>query len=197
MNRLARLGRGGFLLPETMIAMSIFSAISLALIMGFVSLERNFAATTDYATNHTDAVRISDYLALDLRRALSVQTATNDTTITMPPYYDAAGTPQTPRLDGEGGVYYGTSGSVVSVRYYLFNSTIYRRQDNGTPVPIAENVKDFNFQVTDLGKVVTTRITFNPIFLSGGASQPAIDGTAVYNTTLLRNTRTDTGGGVY
>ena len=179
MNKLARLGRGGFLLPETMVAMSIFSAISLALIMGFVSLERNFAATTDYATNHTDAVRISDYLALDLRRALSVQTATNDTTITMPAYYDAAGNPQTPLLDGEGGVYYGASGSVVSVRYYLFNSTIYRRQDNGTPVPIAENVKDFNFKVTDLGKVVTTRITFNPIFLSGGASQPATDGTAV------------------
>ena len=196
MNKPARLGQGGFLLPETMVAMSIFSAISLALIMGFVSLERNFAATTDYATNHTDAVRISDYLALDLRRALSVQTATNDTTITMPPYYDAAGTPQTPRLDGEGGVYYGTSGSVVSVRYYLFDGTIYRRLDSGTPVPIAENVKDFNFSVTDLGKVVTTRITFNPIFLPGGGSH-STEGTAVYNTTLLRNTRTDTGGGVY
>jgi type II secretory pathway component PulJ len=155
MIRPARLGRSGFLLPGLMVAMAIFGAISLALMMGFVSLERNFAATTDFATNHTDAVRISDYLALDLRRALSVQTGTNDTTITMPAYYDAAGNPQTPRLDGEGGVYYGASGSVVSVRYYLFNGTIYRRQDNGTPVSIADNVKDFNFSVTDLGKVVT------------------------------------------
>src|ERR1044071_8530524 len=123
-----------FLLPETLIAMSIFSAISLALMMGFVSLERNFAATTDFATNHTDSVRISDYLALDLRRALSVQTAENSTTITIPSYYDANGNPQTPQLDGEGGVYYGASGSSVQIRYYLAKGTIYRQQDALTPV---------------------------------------------------------------
>ena len=197
MRTLTRTRRGGFLLPELMVALSIFSAISLALIMGFTSLERNFAATTDFATNHTDAVRISDYLALDLRRALSVQTTTNNTTITIPAYYDAAGNPQTPQLDGEGGVYYGTDGSYVTIRYYLFNSTIYRQQDAATPVAIADNVKDFIFNVTDLGKVASTKITFNPIFVAGGPSQSAIAATAVYNTTLLRNTRTDTGGGVY
>ena len=60
----------GFLLPEMMISIVVFSAISMGLLMGFVSLERNFAATTDFATNHADAIRISDYLALDLRRAL-------------------------------------------------------------------------------------------------------------------------------
>ncbi|MEP6602123.1 MAG: hypothetical protein ABJB49_09995, partial [Nitrospirota bacterium] len=60
---------GGFSLSETMISTGIFSAISLGLLMGFVSLERNFAATTDFATNHADEARISDYLALDLRRA--------------------------------------------------------------------------------------------------------------------------------
>jgi type II secretory pathway component PulJ len=186
-----------FLLPETLVAMSIFSAISLALMMGFVSLERNFAATTDFATNHTDSVRISDYLALDLRRALSVQTAENSTTITIPSYYDANGNPQTPQLDGEGGVYYGASGSSVQIRYYLANGTIYRQQDALTPVAIAENVSDFIFTVTDLGKVATTRITFKPIFRSSGASQSAIDATGVYDTVLLRNTRTDTETGVY
>ncbi len=189
--------RGGYLLAETMISMSIFSAVSLALIMGFTSLERNFAATTDFATNHTDAMRISDYLALDLRRALSIESTANDTTISIPAYYDAEGNPQAPQLDGEGGVYYGSSDSVVQIRYYLFKGTIYRRQDSAAPVAIAENVADFNFDVTDLGKVVTTRITFNPTFVSGGHSQAVIDATAVYNTTLLRNTRTDTGSGVY
>jgi len=188
----ARAKRDAFLLPEIMISLSIFSAISLALIMGFVSLERNFTATTDFATNHSDAVRISDYLALDLRSALSVTTAPNDTTLTVPAYYDAQGNPQTPQLDGEGGVYYGTSGSVVTVRYYLFNSTIYRQVDGGTPVAIADNVKDFLFTVTDLGKVASTKITFNPIFRAGGASAAATAGTAVYNTILLRN-----GAGVY
>jgi type II secretory pathway component PulJ len=188
----ARSGSQAFLLQEVMISLSIFSAISLALIMGFVSLERNFAATTDFATNHSDSVRISDYLARDLRRALSVTSASNDVTLTVPAYYDADGNPQTPQIDGEGDVYYGTSGSVVTVRYYLSGSTIYRQENNGIPVGIAENVKDFNFTVTDLGKVATTRITFNPIFLSGGASGDSIAGTAIYNTILLRN-----GSGVY
>jgi type II secretory pathway component PulJ len=176
-----------FLLYETMIAMSIFSAISLGLMMGFTSLERNLAATTSFATNHTDAMRISDYLALDLRRALSIQSTQNDTTITIPDYYDASGNPQTPQLDAGGGVYYGSSGSSVQVRYYLFNGTIYRRQNSDAPIAIAENVSDFVFTVTDFGKVATTKVTFKPMFRSSGASQAVIDGTAVYNTTLLRN----------
>jgi hypothetical protein len=71
--------------------------------------------------------------------------------------------------------------------YYLSGSTIYRQQDTQTPIAIAENVKDFVFSVTDLGKVVTTKITFNPTFVSGGASADAIEATAFYNTTLLRN----------
>jgi type II secretory pathway component PulJ len=182
---------GGFLLLDTMIAMSIFTAISMALIMGFVSLERNFAATTDFATNHTDALRISDYLALDLRRALSIQTAQNETTVTIPAYYDANGLPQTPQLDGHGGIYYGSAGCVVTIHYYLQNGKIYRQEDANTAVAIAENVSDFVFSVTDLGKVATTRITFKPIYRSGGASDSVIAATTVFNTTLLRNTRTD------
>src|SRR5262249_2563933 len=153
---------GGFLLQELLIALSIFSAISLALLMGFVSLERNFAATTDFATNHTDAMRISDYLALDLRRALTVVSTQNNATITIPSYYDNQGNPQTPQLDGEGGIYYGTDGSFITIQYYLSNGTIYRQQDNAAAVAIAQNVSDFVFTLTDLGKVVTTRITFSP-----------------------------------
>src|SRR5450432_3690880 len=156
MKKPERIDEAGYLLVELVVALSIFSAISLALVMGFTSLERNLAATTDFATNHTDAVRISDYLALDLRRALSLVTTPNDTTISIPAYYDASGNPQMPQLDGEGGVYYGSINSVVQMRYYLFNGTIYRQQDSATPVAIAENVADFNFSVTDLGKVVTT-----------------------------------------
>jgi prepilin-type N-terminal cleavage/methylation domain-containing protein len=194
-----------FTLPEVMIATLIFSAVSLGLLMGFTSLERCFAATADFATNHSDEMRISDYLALDLRRALSVQATQNDTTIFIPRYYDAAGAPQTPTLDGNGGVVYGTAGPSVQVRYYLSGGTIYREQQDWpatvspivSTIAVAENVKDFIFNVTDLGKVVTTKITFNPIYRSGGATTSAIAATAFYNTTLLRNTRTDTGSGVY
>jgi type II secretory pathway component PulJ len=175
----------------------IFSAISLGLILGFISLERNYAATTDFSTNHADEMRISDYMALDLRRALAVQAARNDTTIFIPPYYDSSGVPQTPTLDGDGNVYYGAAGSSVKIHYYLSGGTIYRQQDAGRPVALAVNVQDFIFDVTDSGKVVSTRITFNPTFVAGRASADATAATAFYNTTLLRNTRSDSQIGVY
>ena len=188
--------RGGYALSELIVASSIFCSISLGLLMGFTALERNYAATTDFTQNHADEMRISDYMAMDLRRATAVQEAENNTTIYIPAYYDPSGNPQTPTLDGKGGVYYG-NGSSVTVRYYLMAGTIYRQQDNAAPTPLALSVKDFVFDVTDSGKVVTTRITFNPTFNSSGASANATTATAFYNTTLLRNSRTDINSSVY
>lgn len=188
---------GGFALPEMLISTLIFAAVSMGLLMGFTSLERNYAATTDFGTNHADQMRISDYMALDLRRAIAVQAARNDTTIFIPPYYDETGNPRTPTLDGKGDVFYGVSGSSVSIHYYLSGGTIYRRQDSGPAVALAVNVQDFVFDVTDSGKVVSTRITFNPTFTSGRASGDAAAATAFHNTTLLRNNRTDSVVGVY
>jgi type II secretory pathway component PulJ len=189
--------RAGYALSELLVASWIFCSISVGLVMGFTALERNYAATTDFAQNHADEMRISDYMAMDLRRAIAVQAAQNNTTIYIPAYYDSSGNPQTPALDGEGGVYYGTSGSSVTVHYYLMAGTIYRQQATAAPTPLAVNVQDFVFDVTDSGKVVTTRITFNPTFNSAGASANAITATAFYNTTLLRNSRTDINSSVY
>jgi len=188
---------GGFAISEMLISTLLFAIVSMALLMGFVALERNYAATTDFATNHADEMRISDYMALDLRRALVVEAAQNDTTVYIPAYYDGNGAPQLPALDGTGGVYYGASGSSVKVHYYLSGGTIFRQQDTATPVPLAVNVQDFVFNVTDAGKVVNTRITFNPTFVSGRASADATAATAFFNTTLLRNTRADNHIGVY
>jgi type II secretory pathway component PulJ len=190
-------GERGFLLSEMMISTILFAAISMGLLMGFTALQRNYTATSDFALNHADQMRISDYLALDLRRALALNAAQNDTTIYIPSYYDSTGQPQTPTIDGSGGVYYGVAGSSVSVHYYLSGGTIYRQQDGGTPVALAVNVQDFIFNVIDSGKVVSTRITFNPTFTSGRASADATAATAFYNTTLLRNTRSDNQIGVY
>jgi type II secretory pathway component PulJ len=189
--------RAGFTLPEFMLGSTIFSAVCIGLLMGFVALERNYAATTGFAVNHADEMRISDYMALDLRRALAVTAAQNNTTILIPSYYGEDGNPRTPQLDGKGGVYYGAADSSVSVHYYLDAGTIYRQQDAGRPIPLAENVHDFNFNVTDAGKVVTTRITFRPTFHTGGGSDLSMEATAFYNTTLLRNSRTDIDSSVY
>lgn len=188
---------GGLVLSEVMVAVGIFSVVSMVLLMGFTSLERNYAASSDFAINHADEMRISDYLAQDLRRAISVQAAQNDTIINIPNYYDSSGNPRTPTLDGHGGVVYGPSGSSVRIHYYLSGSQIYRQENAGPAVALATNVADFVFDITDLSKVVTTRITFKPIYRVSGASPDAIAGTAFYNTTLLRNNRTDIPSGVY
>lgn len=110
-----RQSRSGFALGELIISTAIFSAVSAGLILGFVSLKRNYAATADFAMNHGDQMRISDYLALDFRRALGVHIAANDTTIYIPAYYASrvSGQAETrrevrmPVLDGKGGIFYG------------------------------------------------------------------------------------------
>src|SRR5207245_5786638 len=165
--------QAGYTVTELIVSTAIFSSISLGLLMGFTSLERNYAATTDFSHNHADEMRISDYMAMDLRRAIAVQAARNDTTIYIPAYYDQSGNPQTPALDGQGGVFYGASGSSVTVHYYLMAETIYRQQDNGAALPLAVSVQDFVFDVTHAGKIVTTPITFNPTFKSRRASSAA------------------------
>jgi type II secretory pathway component PulJ len=184
-------------MSELLVSIAIFSAISLGLLMGFTALERNYAATQDFGVNHGDEMRISDYMALDLRRAIAVSAALNDTTIYIPAYYDQNGNPQTPTLDSQGDVVYGASGSSVKIHYYLMAGSIYRQQDNLPAVALACNVADFTFAITDAGKVVSSRITFKPIFNSAGASVAATTATEFYNTTLLRNSRTDISSSVY
>jgi type II secretory pathway component PulJ len=190
---------GGFALGEIIISTAIFSLVSAGLVLGFVSLRRNYAATTDFAINHADQMRISDYLALDLRRAVKVEPVKNDVAIYIPCYYDSTETrsPQTPILNGKGGVYYGSSTCSVKVRYYLLGGVIYRKYGDDAATSLAVDVQDFEFDATDLGKVVKTSIKFKPTFKAIGASDEIKTATAFHNTTLLRNTRTDIGTGVY
>ena len=126
----------GFALGELIISTAIFSSVSAGLILGFVSLRRNYEATSDFAVNHGDQMRISDYLALDFRRAMAVVPAQNDTTIYIPAYYGprAAGErefskePRNPVLDSKGKIFYGptpqvkTTAALPSCLYTNFTS---------------------------------------------------------------------------
>ena len=264
----------GFALGELIISTAIFSSVSAGLILGFVSLRRNYEATSDFAMNHGDQMRISDYLARDFRRAMAVVPAQNDTTIYIPAYYTprAAGEREiskqarNPLLDSKGKIFYGPTPQVktttalpsciytnftsaapaslratgagaltiagytvvpgdtvfvahqgleaqnglytvaasggaaevwelraiaVKVRYYLAGSVIYRNQEGepDQPTALATDVQDFVFKPSDLGKVITTSITFEPKFRAKGASAEVKTATAFHNTTLLRNNR--------
>ncbi len=193
----------GFALGELIISTAIFSSVSAGLILGFVSLKRNYAATTDFAINHADQMRISDYLALDMRRAVKVEAVTNDASIFIPCYYDStpARSVQTPVLDGKGGVYYGSATCTVKVRYYLLDGIIYRKHGDDPADTLARDVQDFNVELKDpknvgdaekvaeTTKVVHTKIKFRPTFKSSEASDEVQKATEFHNTTLLRNKR--------
>ncbi len=183
-DRLLKLSRGkaaegGFTLVELMIASSIYIGVTAGLLTGFTSLLRNYEAVKQYSTHHADEMRISDYLALDFRRALAVPAvAQNSVTIEIPSYS------QNPTLN-QGKIRYGSSNIIV--RYYLSNDgSIYRQEDSNPAVKVADNVADFIFLATpyDLGKVIKTTITFKPIFRSTGAPR---DPTTFHNRILLRN----------
>ncbi len=180
----------GYSFSEVMMATAITAIISASMLLAFVSLKRNYAATTDFAINHADQMRLSDYMAQDFRRAIKLDPpATNDVTLHLPVFYDADNQIQMPSLDGKGGVYYGVKDSSIKVRYYLSDAVIYRQQGTAAPTALAFDVKDFIFESSDLGKVVKTSITFKPIFRSTGVTDTSRTATAFYNTTLLRNNR--------
>lgn len=190
--RLPRRGAASaFTLIELMMSTAVFSAVSAALLMGFISLKRCYAATADFAINHADQMRISDYMAMDFRRAVRVDPPNrNDVTIYIPCYYDpATQLPRTPTLNGQGGVHYEAADCAIAVRYYLADSAIYRKEGDQAPTAIAVDVQDFVFDTTDLGKVIKTSITFKPNFRAAGATAQVAQSTAFYNTTLLRNNR--------
>lgn len=204
---------GAFTLAEVMVALAVFTTVALALSVASTSLQRNFAAVTRYSADHGAQMRLSDYIAIDLRRSISVTLSTpNNITMVIPQYLPtpapaptAQPTPYTPQLGGDGRVYYSantkpanvlmsnwaSNNYTVTVSYYLPNgsTTVYRKEGSASPVALADNAEDFVFTSTaaDLGKVIETRITFKPTFKSSGASSAAIDATTFHNRTLLRN----------
>ncbi len=223
MNRLPR--TSGASLLETMVAAAVIAMIAGGVAMAFVAMQRNLASTRDYATNHGDEMRISDYLALDLRRALSVQISgtggTTRVTLTIPNFYDSNGNTRMPTIKSDGSVDYRDSSaptpvSRVTVAYYLSGSAMIREQA-GARQALAVNVQDFKLTVLDsttdpnaaqdfsipvvlAGKVaqVKTRISFSPTYKTAGASTATTAATTFYNTTLLRNAREDKPGvGLY
>jgi hypothetical protein len=62
----------GFTVAEMAVAAGIGTAILAGLTSASIALQRSFVAIEDYAKGQNDQMRISDYLALDLRRAFSV-----------------------------------------------------------------------------------------------------------------------------
>ena len=180
----------GLAVVEILVASSLGAIAMAALYSGVIGTQRCFMGAEDYALAKADQARLSDFLALDLRRALTVTAGTDGQTILtlqIPDYYDDQGQPRTPTIT-KYTASYGDAAQPVTVVYRKSGSTIYRQENSDSAQPIAVNVADFQLSVEDLGKVVKTQVTFAPRF-QRTPTAAARTASTVYNTTLLRNTR--------
>jgi prepilin-type N-terminal cleavage/methylation domain-containing protein len=181
-----------FTLIEVLTAASIGAVALTAVLSGAIAMQRCFVGAEDFATAKTDQARLSDYIALDLRRALTVTAGTDGSTlmtVQIPDYYDGAGKPKTPTIT-KYVANYGDPAKPVTVVYRKIGSSIFRQENAATSQEIAANVEDFQLTVQDLGKVVKTQVTFAPRF-QHTATAAARTATTVFGTTLLRNQRRD------
>lgn len=185
-------GLGGFTLVEVLIGAALGSLALAAVISGALAMQRCFVAAEDFALAKADQARLSDYIALDLRRALTVTAGTDGRTlitIQIADYYDAAGRPRNPTIN-EYVPNYGDPAAPVTVVYRKIGSSIFRQENAATPVEIAAGVRDFQLTPDDRRKVVKTAVTFAPRF-QRTATAAARKATTVFSTTLLRNQRRD------
>jgi hypothetical protein len=171
-----------------MASSAVVGIIFAALFSGAMAMQRCFAAVEDYAIAKADQTRLTDYIAMDLRRALTVTAGTGGTimTVTIPDYYDSTGAPRTPTIT-KYVADYGNATAPVTVAYKKFGSAIVR-EEGGTSRVIATGIEDFQLAVEDLDKVVKTKVSFRPQFRRRGA-EAGREGTLVHNTTFLRNRR--------
>jgi prepilin-type N-terminal cleavage/methylation domain-containing protein len=187
MNRHSNPNRGGFTLLEVLIASSIFSIMTAALFALSMSLQKTFRACSNQLRCQSEQLRILDYMALDLRRALTVNAEPTRLTVTIPNYYDAAGNPSAPVID-KGRVEYGASALPVTVSYYKQGRAIYR-ESGGKRQEIGSDVDDFDIQIAEAGKTASVSLSFLPRFQFTSSPLGYREGTATHITTLLRNRR--------
>jgi hypothetical protein len=207
-----------FTLAEISISVGIGTAILAAFTWASVALQRSFAAIEDYTKGMNDQMRISDYLAMDMRRAFSITISGSSSappltvTMTIPNFYASADYPNDPKVTGVTGWPYkkhhhnhhqniilnqvvdyapvNNSAATTLTVTYVFdnNSNTLTRNVNGTATVIATDVKDFSVNINDLDETANTSITFQPRFRTFTSSD-ATTGTTYFQTTLMRNTR--------
>lgn len=186
-------------IPEVMVAAAILSMVMAALVVGVSTLQRTFRASQHHSKSQIEQARLLDYVARDLRRALTVSTdsfeGASRIKITIPDYYDEQGTPDDPlddvpnrpRIVGRT-IEYGNA--PVQITFYKSGSTIFRSH-RGRVTPIVTDVSDFNMAFIDAGQqTVEVSVTFIPRYhFSGLSEQDARASTRATMNIFLRNKR--------
>jgi type II secretory pathway component PulJ len=167
----------GSTLVEVLIGIAVASIVLGGLMVGSISLQRSFSASDRLASTQADLLRVSDYMARDIRNATSVVTSAGSTlllTVTTGDYYDRRGTPNNRADDvansptlGRTGVTYGTN--PITIRYVRSGNRILRevsRVDAGTPVTsstwIADSVENLSVALDAAGIATITSASTMP-----------------------------------
>lgn len=172
-------------LSELMVAVTISSLLCGGLITGSILLQKSFVASRYHILAQAQQMRLTDYMDLDLRRALSVSTV-GGLTMTIPDYYDSTGKPRDPVIRNGAAIY---GPATKTIRYYQEGATIYRAEGASTTA-LASDVSDFKLAFQDLGQSIQVSVTFVPKFQFSTKNRESVrDGTAIFSTILLRNKR--------
>lgn len=195
-----RRGRPGFTLLEMMISVGISGILFAVLLTSGTHILKSLYVADDYSNESNQELRAMDFLARDIRGALTftIPTGGSSLTLTLPDYsssYDAQGTPTgTPRdpVIASGVPGYGNTAQPLQVVYSVSGNTLLRQQTvqaTGvtTTLVVCSNVSNFQMNFVSLSTSVKYSITFLPKYQ--GASATLRAGTTLAGTVCARTMR--------
>jgi len=195
--------RSGFTLLELLIGMSIAAAMFAVVLSAGSFLLKSLYVANDYSNESNEELRAMDFLARDIRGALSfsIPTGGNTLTITLPDYYtsyDAQGNPTgTPRdpVITSAVVDYGDKTKPLVVTYFVSGTNLVRRQtvqatNTTTDLLVCSNVNAMELAFVAMSTSVNYSITFQPKHQAVSAALRA--GTKLTGTVSARSMRFNT-----
>ena len=172
-----------FTLVEIMVGMAIASAMLAAALYAGLGVLRSLEAADDYSYESNEQLRAMDYIARDIRGALTLIVSSGGQTleVTLPQYYSSydtqgnpTGSPMDPSLAG-GVPTYGNIAQPLLVTYSVSGQRLIREQTiqstaATTRLVVCENVNDFQLLFVPQSTAVQYSITFQPRLRSASAA---------------------------
>ena len=190
----------GFTLIELLVSIAISSVMFAMIIRSGTDSLKSLNTADDYSYQSNEELRAMDYIARDLRRALTVTIPTGgqSLSLTLADYYSAydsqgnpTGSPLTPTIVN-GAPVYGNAATPLSVSYDVSNGKLVRTQTIQSTgavnsLVVCSNVTDFTLAFVSQSTTVTYSITFDPKYQTVSAALNA--GTRLAGTVAVRAIR--------
>ena len=173
-----------FTIAELLIVLGISGILFAAVMTAGTGSLRSLAAADDYSYESNSELLAMDYIARDLRSALTVTIPAGgqSLSVTLPQYYSAYdaqgnpnGNPITPTIVN-GAPVYGDPTKPLTVAYAVSGANLIRTQTIQTTgavssLVVCANVNNFQLAFVPLSTTVTYTITFDPKYRSASSSQ--------------------------